>query len=218
MEYETEEQQVEALKSWWAENGKAVIAGVFIGVAVIGGWSLWTGHVENKTVAASDAFSESLEAVNSSDVDTALLRADEVQDDNPGHLYASYAAMTAARAAVENGDLEEAAKRLEWVSENAPQDDVRLLAKVRLARVQGSLGDAAAGLSTLPKSYPESFTALVEEARGDLHVYAGDEEAARVAYQAAVDAESSANPEGLTMKMNELAQPSDASDDSESTS
>lgn len=218
MEYETEEQQVEALKDWWKENGKAVIAGVVIGVAVIGGWSLWTGHVENKTVAASDAFSEALVAANSADADTALVLADEVQDDNPGHLYASYAAMTAARAAVENGDLAEAAKRLEWVSENAPQDDVRLLAKIRLARVQGAVGDAAAGLAILPKSYPDSFAGLVEEARGDLLVFSGDIDAARAAYQAAADSEYIANREGLTMKMNELAQPSDTTDDSESTS
>ena len=42
MEYETEEQQVEALKDWWAENGRAVIAGVVLGVVVIGGLGLWS--------------------------------------------------------------------------------------------------------------------------------------------------------------------------------
>lgn len=214
VEYETEEQQVEALKDWWTENGKAVIAGVVLGATVIGGWTFWQNSVEKKTVAASDAFSRTLEAVNSSELDNALSIADEVQDDNPGHLYATYSSFAAARIAVENGDLEEAAARLEWVVENAPQDDVKLIAQVRLARVQGAVGDSTQALTTLPGSFPDSFAGLVQEARGDLHVQAGDASAAREAYQAAMDSDYVANREGLTMKLNELAQPGDMDEDS----
>ena len=219
MEYETEEQQVEALKSWWAENGRAVIAGVVIGVVIIGGWSFWKNRVESKTVAASDAYSRAIEAVTQGDSNSALELADEVQDDFPGHLYASYTGFAAARAAVEEGNLTEAASRLEWVVDNAPQDDVKMLAQVRLARVLGANGDASAGLSMLPSSFPDSFVGLVEEARGDLHVIAGDTDAARAAYKAAEASEFVANREGLTMKLNELAQPGDLDDGgSESTS
>ena len=212
MEYETEEQQVQALKDWWSENGRAVIAGVVLGVGVIGGWTLWQGHVEKKTVAASDAFSGAIAALAQNDTDTALNLADEAVDDNAGHLYASYANLAAARAAVEKEDLAEAASRLQWVVDNAPQDDVKLIAQVRLARVQGATGDAAAGLASLPSSFPDAFTGLVEEARGDLHVLDGDTEAARSAYQAANDSQYVANREGLIMKLNELAQPGDLED------
>jgi len=219
VKYETEEQQVEALKDWWTENGRAVIAGVVLGIAVIGGWSLWQGHRESKTVAASDSFSRTMEAAEAADADTALSLADQVQDENPGHLYAAYAGFAAARAAVENNDLAEAARQLEWVMENAPQEDVQLIAQVRLARVKGAIGDASGGLSALPTSFPDAFTGLVEEARGDLHSIAGDTEAARAAYQAAMDSEFVANREGLTMKLNEVALPEDVQDDaSEGTS
>ncbi len=219
MEYETEEQQVEALKDWWTENGKAVIAGVVLGAAVIGGWTFWQSSAEKKTVAASDAFSQTLEAVNSAELDTALTLADEVQDDNSGHLYATYSSFAAARIAIENNDLDEAASRLEWVVDNAPQDDVKVIAQVRLARVQGAIGNASEGLSTLPNSFPDSFIGLVEEARGDLHVLAGDAAAAREAYQAAAESDYVANREGLVMKLNELAEPGDMDDSSsESTS
>ena len=63
MEYETEEQQVEALKEWWSENGRAVIAGVVLGVGVIGGWSLWQKRAESQAIAASDGYSLAMEAV-----------------------------------------------------------------------------------------------------------------------------------------------------------
>lgn len=218
MEYETEEQQVEALKEWWTENGKAVIAGVVLGVGVIGGWSFWQSHQEKQAVVASDVFSRTIEALNGSDNAAAVALADELKDDQPGALYSAYANMAAARASVEGGDLADAASRLEWVAENAPQDDVRLIARVRLARVLGATGDAAAGLDSLPEKFPAAFTGLVEEARGDLLVIEGDVDAAREAYIAAQDSQYVSNRDGLTMKLNELAVSDDSGDSSESAS
>lgn len=217
MEYETEEQQVEAIKEWWAENGKAVIAGVVLGVGAIGGWNLWQGHQERQAVAASESFSQSLEALNSRDAATTLALADELKDDQPGALYSAYANLAAARAAVDEGDLADAASRLEWVAENAPQDDVQLIARVRLARVLGANGDAAAGLDSLPTDFPAAFAGLVEEARGDLLLMAGDQDAARAAYLAAQDSEFVADRQALVMKLNELAV-DEGSDNSESAS
>jgi len=168
VDYETEEQQVEAIKAWWNENGKAVIFGVVLGGGVIGGWTFWKSHQENQAMAASDAFSESIEAINANDNATAAKLADELQDDQPDSLYSSYANMAAARSDIESDNLSGAADRLAWVAKNAPQSDVQLIAKVRLARVQGAMGDVSAGLSSLPSKFPEAFTGLVEEARGDL--------------------------------------------------
>ncbi|MGQ7844847.1 YfgM family protein [Granulosicoccus sp. 3-233] len=218
MEYETEEQQVEALKEWWAENGKAVIAGVVLGVGAIGGWTFWKGHQEKQAVVASDTFSRTIEALNGSDTAAALSLADELKDDQPDALYSAYANMAAARASVEGGDLADAASRLEWVADNAPQDDVRLIARVRLARVLGANGDAAAGLDSLPADFPEAFAGLVEEARGDLLLINGDADGARQAYLAAQDSQFVANREGLTMKLNELTVSDGTEDGSESAS
>ncbi|ASJ74881.1 YfgM family protein [Granulosicoccus antarcticus] len=219
MEYETEEQQVEALKEWWTENGKAVIAGVVLGAGVIGGWTFWKGHQENQAIIASDTFSQTMEAVSTSDTAQAVALADELADDQPGALYSAYANMAAARASIEGGDLDDAASRLAWVAKNAPEDGVQLIAKVRLARVQGALGDAAAGLKSLPGKFPESFAGLVEEARGDLLIQSGDVDAAREAYGKAQASQYVANREGLSMKINDLAVPGDAEADSaESTS
>lgn len=219
MEYETEEQQVEALKEWWRENGRAVIAGVVLGAGVIGGWTFWQSHTEKKAVVASESFSRTLEAVENNDTDAAISIADQLKDDQPGALYTSYANLAAARAAVEADNLQDAASRLDWVVENAPQQDVKIIASVRLARVQGALGDAAAGLASLPEKFPSSFTGLVEEARGDLLVLSGDTDAARSAYQAAQASEFVADRQALIMKLNELAVPGDKKEaSSESTS
>ena len=143
MDYETEEQQVEALKAWWAENGKAVVAGVVLGVGAIGAWSLWQGYQERSAVAASDAWSRVEAAADAGDAATVESLAAELRDDHDGTLYAAYGNLAAARVAIEADDLDTAAERLAWVADEAVQDDVALIARVRLARVEGARGRAA---------------------------------------------------------------------------
>jgi len=211
VEYETEEQQVEALKEWWNENGRAVIAGVVLGVVIIGAWTLWQGSREKAAVAASDAYSEAMAAVASGDGARVNELADRLAEDHDGTLYASLASLAAARVAVEANDLDAAASRLAWAEEHAPQDDVKLIARVRLARVEGSTGDAASGLERLPTSYPAEFTGLVEEARGDLLAASGDADGARAAYEKARDSGNVADPNALGMKLDDLAVAASAS-------
>jgi len=209
--YETEEQQVEALKEWWAENGRAVLLGIGLGIAVIAGYTYWQHSREQSAVAASDGYSESIEALRSGDVAKAQALAQEVSEEHGGALYASYARLAAARAAVEDNDLAAAAEHLNWTVKNTDHPDVKLIAQIRLARVMGEQGEPAAGLAALPSTFDAAFKGIVEEARGDLHMLAGDAAAARSAYQAATEAGGTPNPTALSIKLNDLAETSDAS-------
>ena len=205
MQYETEEQQVEAMKAWWNENGKAVILGVVIGAALVAAWMWWKNHQENVAVAASDNFSNTLEAVQNGDHDKVEVLAKAAKQEHAGTLYSAYTAMAAARSAIEQEDLESGAKHLQWVVDNSELDEVGIIARVRLARVKAAQDDAAGGLNVLPDTYSDVFTHLIEEVRGDLHVAAGDLVAAKTAYQAAIDSGKAADNDALTMKINELA-------------
>jgi len=204
LDYETEEQQVEALKKWWAENGKSVILGVGIGAFAIFGWQGWNKHQLSKARQASDGYQQTLAALNGEG--DAVEIAKDVKDDHSGTLYATMAALAAARSAVEKSDLETAEKELRWAVSNSPQKEISTIARVRLARVQGALGKHKDAFKTLPGKAPEAFTALVEEVRGDLYSATGEAEKARVAYQAALDSgESGGDRNTLEMKLNELA-------------
>ncbi len=50
--YETEEQQVEAIKKWWQENFKMVIVASLVGLSAIVGVQQWK---QNKVVNAQTA-------------------------------------------------------------------------------------------------------------------------------------------------------------------
>jgi len=206
VQYETEEQQVEALKNWWRENGRAVILGIVIGAALILAWTWYKNHQLNQAVAASDLFSQSIEAIDKGEYDKVSQLADTINDEHDDTLYAAYTNFAAARAAIEQGNLSDAEKHLQWVVDNGDMEDVVLIGKVRLARVKGALGDADAALKVLPGSYAQSFTALVEEARGDLHVRAGNTTAAKSAYESALDQDNVLDANALQMKLNELAE------------
>ncbi len=40
-EMRTEEEQVEALKDWWKENGRSLLLGVALALAIVFGWKGW---------------------------------------------------------------------------------------------------------------------------------------------------------------------------------
>lgn len=211
MSYETEEQQVEALKEWWDENGRAVLLGVGLGILIIAAYNFWQNRKEANAVAASDLYSQSVDALRSGDAAKAQELAVELSGDHSGTLYASYARMAAARAAIEAGDIAAAADHLKWAVSNTDQPDVKVIAQMRLARVNAELGDVEAGLKALPKSVNDAFKGQVEEVRGDLQLLSGDVGAARQAYEAALEAGGVTDPATLQIKLNDLAEPADAS-------
>ena len=51
----TEEEQIEALKRWWDDNGKQTILAIVLTVGGYFGWQAWTQHVDEQAAAASRA-------------------------------------------------------------------------------------------------------------------------------------------------------------------
>jgi len=207
LDYETEEQQVEALKKWWSENAMSVIAGVAIGALAIFGWVGWGKYQVSQARQASDGFTRTLDALqDGSGSDAAVASATELRDEHGNTLYAVMASMAAGKALAESGDFDGAAKELKWAAKNSDSDEIRTLAKIRLARVLGAAGSVDEALGELPAKPAKRFTGLIAEVRGDLHLLKGDKDKAREAYQQAVDSgERVADNRLLTMKLNDLA-------------
>ena len=71
--------------------------------------------------------------------------------------------------------------------------------------MQIQLAEYEQALATLAKPLPESFTASVEEIKGDTYLLQGKKELARNAYQAAIAADGLASSPALQMKLDDLA-------------
>ncbi len=61
--YQSDEEQIDALKKWWQENGNSVIAGVILGLTAIFGWRGWQDYKIEQAEAASELYQQMVIAV-----------------------------------------------------------------------------------------------------------------------------------------------------------
>jgi predicted negative regulator of RcsB-dependent stress response len=59
--YNSEEQQVEAIKSWWQENGKSIIAGVVIGFVGLFGWRYYNSYVKEQSEVSAAEYQQTMQ-------------------------------------------------------------------------------------------------------------------------------------------------------------
>jgi len=67
--YDTEEQQVEAIKDWWKENGKAVIIGAVVGLGGLFGWRYYQDSVIQASETASQSYTTAMNTLQEKGVD-----------------------------------------------------------------------------------------------------------------------------------------------------
>lgn len=191
--YKTEEEQVEAIKKWWNENGKSIIAGVVIGITAIFGWRAYDSHMVVQAEQASVLYEQMIVAARTSDDENVLVYANRIIDDYKTSTYAVFASLMLAKVAAESGDLEQAETHLSWVLKNSSQAEFEHIARLRLARVliAGDKLDLAS--ETLSVSETGDFAARYDELRGDIYVKQGKSDEAIKAYE-----KSLANTKGST--------------------
>lgn len=213
-EFETEEQQVEALKQWWADNGRAVLLGIGIGLAMIFGFRAWQGQKESTAQNASGVYTDVLESLERDDDGERFLGlVEEIREDYAGSPYAAMASLAEARFQVENDNLPEAESALRWAADEGTFGEIVPVAQLRLARVLKAQGKYPEALKALDRVSSPAFTGHVEEIRGDIYLDQGDAAQAASAYQRARDSGSPTNSgAALQMKIDDLAT-NDTTDD-----
>jgi predicted negative regulator of RcsB-dependent stress response len=205
--YNTEEQQVEAIKRFWKQNGVSIIAGVVIGLAGLYGFRFYQAQQVASIQGQSSQYAALIEKVAAEGADKSawLIEAQTFIEANPGSSYAVLTALLAAKEAVQAKDFVVAEKQLSWVVANTKTPEIIAVATLRLARVQTEQGNFEAALRTLNATLPKSFTAQQQELKGDVLLKSGDESKAKAAYQAALAASEAGKNPLLQVKLNELA-------------
>lgn len=200
-QFATEEQQVEAIKRFWKENGIAIIVGAVIGLGGLWGWRYYNDQQISSQEAASAEYQKAVEALaaDASGFTTAVDFVNANQDNG----YAFLTALLLAKEAVERKDMGEAAKQLTFVAQNSHDNMLKNVANLRLARVQIEQQTLDTALETLGKVTDEAYEGQVEEYKGDVFVQQQLFDKARAAYSAAL--EKNANNNVVKMKLDNLA-------------
>ncbi len=183
--YQTDDERVESIKKWWSSNGSSVITGIVMGVAVIVGWQYWTSYKASQGEEASSIYELVMTALQDGKIEVVEVQGTRILDEYSGTPYATLAALSLAKVAVDQGEYDMAMGYLEWVIANSDQVAMTNVARLRLARVMLAVGRLDEAQAELTKVTDASFTAEKEELKGDIHVAANEPGKARAAYEAA---------------------------------
>ncbi|MDZ7802775.1 tetratricopeptide repeat protein [Thiohalophilus sp.] len=202
----SEEETIQAIKDWWAENGRAVIAGVVLGIGGIVGVRYWFDAQATSRQEASQLYSQVMMAVQSGNRQQALEQVGTLTDEYGSTVYASLAALGMARLELEAGEADNAERHLRWALENSKTDEYAHLARQRLARLliaREQPGQAAKLLEGVDEG---GYASIYAEIRGDIEVARSQPEAARSHYQTALQqASQPLRLQLLEMKLAELS-------------
>ncbi len=208
--YRTEEEQLEALKRWWKENGTSTLVSILLAVAVAFGWQGWQARQQARAESASNLFQQFLETLGAAKQGGSAAEAEKIATriatEYDGTAYARFAELHLARLHVIQGDLGAADAALRTVlAETSPKDDLHRVAKLRLGRVLAARGDTEDALALLASDAANPYAGAYAMARGDVLLAAGRDSEAAAAYR---EAESLADPDrplpGLAEKLDYL--------------
>ncbi|CAM5223731.1 YfgM family protein [Alishewanella longhuensis] len=200
--YTSEEQQVEAIKRFWNQYGKAILGGVVIGLTSLYGWRYYQAEQRASAEALSNSYAQLVQQQGNDE--EWLAQAQRFIGEQGSSNYAVFAALLSAKEAVNAGDLAAASNHLLWAQQNSKDANVKAIAQIRLARVQRELGDFTAALNTINQTMPASFAAQQAELKGDILQASGDLAAAKTAFEQAL-AQAGENSQLLQIKLDELA-------------
>ena len=206
MEIRDDEEQVQAIKQWWDENGTYVIGAVGLAIAGTFGWDFYQSQQADAALARSDAYQQVLTAANSQDPAQLLESAGLVQQQHADTEYAKLATLFAAKALVETGDLAGAATQLEGLTNTiSATDPVGAEARLRLAAVYMGLGEHDQALAQLGDGFADAYQARALELRGDVLMAKGDRVEAKASYERAAQSASAGSLPLLRIKLDDLA-------------
>ena len=186
----SEAEQMERAKSWLKSNAIWIIAGIAIGAGGLGGWRWYQERRNTQAETASARYEELVDAFSRRDNVRGTTLLEELNREYAWTPYASLGTLIAARVQVEANELDKAAAGLKSVMDNAKDDELKMVARLRLARVQSALGKNDEALATLKIDDPGEFAPRLADTRGDVLLAKGDRDGALREYLAARTAEN----------------------------
>jgi len=183
-----EQEQLDALKAFWNKQGNLITWALVLVLGAFAAWNGWQWYQRDQAVKAGALFDELDRAARAGDAERAGRVFADLSTRYPGTAYAQQGGLLAARTQFDKGQADAAKASLAWVAGHAIEEEMRTVARLRLAAVQAEARQYDDALKTLAAASTPDFEGLVQDRRGDILLAQGKREEARSAYQAAYKA------------------------------
>ncbi len=181
-----EQEQLAELKAWWDKRGNLVLSTIIIISLVIAGYNGWRYYQRSQAMSAGTVFDQLQAAAAAGDKAKTRDAAGTLLASYGGSSYAPLGALIAARTLFDAGEVQTAKAQLQWVIDNSRDDELKHIARVRLAGLLLDEKQYDDGLRVLDAARPAHFDAVYLDRRGDLLLAQGKNADARAAWQDAL--------------------------------
>jgi predicted negative regulator of RcsB-dependent stress response len=181
-----EQEQLAELKAWWNQWGTLIVSALLAAALALAGWQGWNWYRGKQAAEASVLYDTVTKAAQGGDAKALRDASGSLVENFPRTLYASMAALVSARFHFDRNDLKTAKAQLQWVVERSPSDDLRDLARLRLAAVLLDEKAHDEALKLLEAKHGAAYEAQYAALKGDILVAKNQAGEAKAAYQLAL--------------------------------
>jgi predicted negative regulator of RcsB-dependent stress response len=182
-----EQEQVAELKAWWTQHGNLIVSAVTAALLVIAGWQGWRWYERSQAADAAMHYEALAKAAQGGDAKAVRDAAGVLIESYSRSLYAAMGALAAARFLYDHNDLKNAKAQLTWAMDNARSEELRDLARLRLATILLDEKGYDEALKLLDAKHAPAFDAQYAALRGDVLVAKNQPNDAKAAYRTALD-------------------------------
>lgn len=205
--YDLEEQeQLSELKAWWQQYGTLVTTVAALVAVMVVAYQGWNWYQRKQAAEAAAVYAVLQKAAIERNAKNTAAAAGELMDKYGRTTYAALGALVSARVQFDASDLGTAKSQLAWAADNARDEELRDLARLRLANVlmdEKAYDDA---LKRLEKEPLAAYAARYAELRGDIYAIQDRRAEARSAYQSALTKLGAEQGGGRGANLRELLQ------------
>jgi predicted negative regulator of RcsB-dependent stress response len=200
--YNLEEQEtIDALKAWWKQYGNLVSMAVTAVCVVIIGYQGWNYYQGAQSREASVLYSAVSQAAQKNDLAKGKDAAEQLTKKYSGTAYAPRAALLVARLYLNANDRAAARVNLQWAVDQAREEELRQVARYRLATFLLDEKAYDEALRLLEAKHDPAFAGIYADLRGDILAAAGKTAEARAAYLEALAKLDAKSPYRQTVQL-----------------
>jgi predicted negative regulator of RcsB-dependent stress response len=179
----SEKEQIDQFRSWWSEYGAYVIGGIVIGAGMLFGINYYQSTKLQAQLDASTAYEALIVMVVDGDLDEAEATANEIATLYGETSYVGQAGLAMARLYMDKNRDQDAADALTAVIDGNANNELKHVARLRLARIYLYQDKAQEVVDLLATEGDEAFASAYGEILGDAYTALGRIAEAQDAYQ-----------------------------------